>query len=41
MCKNMFTRKKDSGFEYLPNVTQIISDVVKCLAAPPGLLSSA
>lgn len=32
-------QEKDSGFEYLPNVTQIISGVVKCLAAPLGLLS--
>lgn len=32
-------QEKDSGFEYLPNVTQIISDVAKCLAAPLGLLS--
>lgn len=32
-------QEKYSGFEYLPNVTQIISDVAKCLAAPLGLLS--
>lgn len=38
MCKNMFTRKKISGFDCLPNVTQIISDVVKCSAALPRLL---
>lgn len=38
MCKNMFTRKKISGFDCLPNVTQIISDAVKCSEVLPSLL---